>query len=83
MLVLALLALALGLFVQWPGWWNGIFGAAGVALLAAWALGYPKAEARRRTVEHRAGGERRQRAVQVQVQRRGIGDRRRQAARPA
>jgi hypothetical protein len=80
MLVLGLAALALAIFVQPPAGLRALLGLAGLALLAAWALGYPRATARERqqTVERRrAAGERRQRTVEVQAQRRGlIADRR-------
>jgi Flp pilus assembly protein TadB len=42
MLAVALAVLALGLFIEWPGWWNALFGVAGAVLLLAWALGFPR-----------------------------------------
>jgi hypothetical protein len=33
-----LISLALGFFIEGRGWWNGVFGLVGVALLAAWVF---------------------------------------------
>jgi len=41
--------------LEWPDWWNALFGFAGAAILLAWALGFPRSRAdeRRRAVQRR------------------------------
>jgi hypothetical protein len=79
MLILGLVVLALGLFIEWPGDWSYLFGFAGVLLLIAWAIGFPRSRAgeRRGKVERRqSGAARRQRVTEVEFERRYTGERR-------
>jgi len=75
LLVLGLISLALGFFIEWRGWWNGLFGIVGVALVAAWVLRAtrPRGAWMR---ERRWHADRRQEALPVGVERRYLGERR-------
>ncbi len=79
LLIVGLLVLAIGLFVDLPIAWRYVLGVAGVAILVAWALGYPirRDPARRAQLERRQrDAERRQRSLQVGFERRYGGERR-------
>jgi hypothetical protein len=80
LLILGLIALAAAIFVQWPQAGGRLFfGLAGIGLLAAWALGYPRGHARERYrgVERRLReAERRQGSMEVAYERRALRDRR-------
>ena len=78
-LVVGLVVLALGLFIEWPAPLGYLIGIAGAAILAAWALGFPRGRARERRaeVDRRMGNaERRQGTMEVQAERRGGRERR-------
>lgn len=69
LLVVGLVALALGFFIQSRGWWNGVFGMFGVVSLAAWVYGSgPAWGAWMR--ERRWVADRRRRTMRVGVERR-------------
>ena len=79
LLILGLIVLAIGLFVDLPIAWRYVVGIAGVAILVAWALGYPirRDPQRRAALERRQhDAERRQRSLQVSFERRYGGERR-------
>ena len=78
-LIVGLVVLAIGLFVDLPAAWRYAVAIAGVAILVAWAIGFPirRDPQRRAFVERRQHeAQRRQRNVQVGFERRYGGERR-------
>jgi hypothetical protein len=75
LLALGLIALALGFFIQWRGWWNGLFGLVGVALIAVWVYraSQPWGTWLR---DRRRLSERRRQPIRVGVERRYLAERR-------
>lgn len=69
LLVTGLVALALGFFLQWRGWWNGVFELVGVVFLVAWVYGSTPAWGAWMR-ERRWVADRRRRAMRVGVERR-------------
>lgn len=79
LLVVALVVLALGLFIEWPAPWSAAIGLIGAVLLAAWVLGFPRRGRRERhelVARRERQAERRQREVEVRAERRSSADRR-------
>jgi hypothetical protein len=78
-LVVGLVVLALGLFVEWPPPIGYLVGLAGVLIVVAWALGFPRGRARERRekVDRRmATAERRQHVIEAEAERRAGHERR-------
>lgn len=71
LLALGLIALALGLFIESRGWWNGVFAIVGVALVAAWVY-RPSRPWGTWMRERRWIDERRREAMPVDVERRQL-----------
>jgi len=79
LLVVALVVLALGLFIEWPAGWSAALAIAGALLLAAWALGFPRGRQRQRrelVARRERQAERRQHEVEVRAERRSSPERR-------
>jgi hypothetical protein len=79
LLIVGLVVLAIGLFVDLPTAWSYVVAIVGVAILVAWAIGFPirRDPARRAFVERRQReAQRRQRATEVRFERRYGGERR-------
>jgi len=72
LLILGLIALALGFFIEWRGWWNGLFGLVGVALLAAWVYRASQPWGTWMRDRRSASFDRRRRAIPVGVERRFV-----------
>jgi hypothetical protein len=76
LLAAGLIALALGFFIEWRGWWNALFGVVGVALIAIWTLADTTAPAARPGDRRSSLPDRRRHAMPVGVDRRTLHARR-------